>query len=1355
MKNKFLLFSYHLLFLLTACLATTLQAAEVTLNFRHLTASEGLPSNWVGALLQDQHGMIWIGTDRGLCRYDGFEFTRPAGSVPTSSVHALYEVEGTIWVGMDNGLYCYDSRTDSLMPAPTREADGRSITSQVVSIASDNHADLWISTMGQGIFRYNPDSGQLARFALPEGGQMAGDLIVDTDGGIWAVSKYLKEGGLVRFNQNTGNFEHIHLQADAPVDTRGLSMMQDSGGLIWIGTWDNGLIAFDPHTRRVVHGSRLSVHGSTSPVNHEPLTLNHEPLTINHIHSLMEYAPGILYIGSDDGMTRYEMATGRTQHFLPVELDDRSINNQFVYPILRDNEGGLWVGTYYGGINYASPRSGVFTSYSPSAYRNSLHGQVISRFCEDREGRIWIGSDDGGLSCLDPRRDQPFTHFEKEGTSPRNIHALCTLGDELWIGTYTQGIDVMNLRTGAVRHYRELLDIYDNSLGTSSYLLFVDRQDNLWAGSFTGISRYNPKTDRFVSVKDFGSTPIGCCQDLEGNLWICTEGNGLWRMKAGSESEWKQYRDTTGYNVKDVVHSICTDSEGNLWAGSLNGLLAFDRERNVFDKVRLPEGFEDIQSIVADGPTLWIASSGGLLHYRPKLEDKIQTFSRGDGLSTTSYLPDAILRASDGRIYLGTTQGMQAFYPSQVKHNSIAPKVIFTGLDLGPQAKVAVGSKLLPQNLNTIPQLDLSYRNNIIGISFAALSYAMPEKNQFAIWLEGFDKEGQWVNLGNQHRVTYTNLPAGKYTLHVKASNNDNVWSTDEARLAFVVHPPFYWNHWSRTLYLLLFFALIGLGVWFTLRRNNWQHLQEIQKLRHQNAQKIHEARIQFFTTIAHEIRTPVSLIIAPLEKIRKQSAVMPSNVRSDIAVIDRNSKRLLELVNQLLDFRKMESRTTDYTMQPCRVAPLLQTIVERFRTSMEERGIHLEAQLPDNDFAPCLNSEAITKLVSNLLSNALKYTKDDVRLRCSVQPNDATWTIAVSDNGPGISEEDQKKIFRPFYQANENKPGTGIGLTIVKRVVEAHQGRVEVQSKVGEGTTFIVTLPSDLQASETASLNLSLPSDATNGSNPSNLSLPSDATNGSNPSAPLSMLLVDDNEEMLHFLSESLKCQYKLITATDGRQALKILEHNPVSLIVSDWMMPVMDGEQLCRAVRANQLTSHIPFIMLTAKTDDASKVKGMNCGADAYIEKPFSLDYLQACIDNLLSLRTMLIQKFSQQPLTPITEIASTPLDSDFLSRLEKLIEDNFSNSELSIDFLAQQLGISRSGFFAKIKTLANASPNEMIQMIRLKHAARLLKQGQYRVSEVCYMVGFNSPSYFSKCFQKQFGIKPTDFAGQSHES
>ena len=1327
MKNKFLLYSWCSMLLLVPCFVTSLQAAEVTLNFRHLTASEGLPSTWVGALLQDQQGTIWIGIDRGLCRYDGFEFTRPAGSLSTSSVYALHEAKGTIWVGMDNGLYYYDNRSDSLMPAPMRETVGAGpIASQVVSIADDNHADLWISTMGQGIFRYSPDSGQLVHYSLPEGEQMAGDLIVDTDGGIWAVSKYTKGGGLVRLNQNTGRFDHIHLQSDAPVDTRGLSMMQDSSGLIWIGTWDSGLVAFDPHTYRVVSSS---------------------PSSLSHIHSLMEYAPGILYIGSDNGLARYETATGRVQHFLPSELDDCSINNQFIYPILRDREGGLWVGTYYGGINYASPRSGVFTSYSPSAYRNSLHGQVISRFCEDREGRIWIGSDDGGLSCFDPRRDQPFSHFEKGGTSPRNIHALCTLGDELWIGTYTQGIDVMNLRTGAVvRHYSELLDIYDNSLGTSSYLLFVDRQNNLWAGTFTGICRYDPKTDRFVSVKDFGSTPIGCCLDSDGDLWICTEGNGIWRMKAGNDQEWKQYRDTTGYNVKDVVHSVCTDSEGTLWAGSLNGLLRFDKEREFFEQVKLPEGFEDIQSIVADGPTLWIASSGGLLHYQPGQEGRVQTFSRGDGLSTTSYLPDAILRASDGRIYLGTMQGMQAFYPSQVKLNGIAPEVIFTGLDLGPQAKVPVGSEILPQNLNTIPQLDLSYRHNFIGISFAALSYAMPEKNQYAIWLEGFDKNGQWANIGNQHRITYTNLPAGSYTLHVKASNNDGVWSAHDARLRFVVHPPFYWNRWSRALYLLLFVGLIALGVWFTLRRNNWQHLQELQKLRRQNAQKIHEARIQFFTTIAHEIRTPVSLIIAPLEKVRKQSAALPAGMRSDLAVIDRNSKRLLELVNQLLDFRKMESRTTDYVMRPCHVAPLLRSIAARFRPSMEERGIRMEIQLPDDDFAPCLNSEAITKLVSNLLSNALKYTRDEVQLSCAVQPDDATWTISVSDNGPGISEEDQPKVFRPFYQTNENKPGTGIGLAIVKRVVEAHQGHVHVHSKIGEGATFIVSLPSNLPSAAP-------PVSTSSPSEPIHSEPEVCAEDEGARQAPLSMLLVDDNEEMLHFLSTSLKSQYKMLTATDGRQALKILEHNPVSLIVSDWMMPEMDGEQLCRAVRANQLTSHIPFVMLTAKTDDASKVKGMNCGADAYIEKPFSLDYLQACIDNLLSLRTMLVRKFSQQPLTPITEIASTPLDSDFLNRLEKLIEQNFSNSNLNADFLAQQLGISRSGFFAKIKTLADASPSEMIQMVRLKHAARLLKQGQYRVSEVCYMVGFNSPSYFAKCFQKQFGIKPTDFAQQQN--
>ncbi len=892
-----------LLLCIAGCIFVPMRAAdEVTLNFRHLTTSEGLPSNWVGALLQDHHGMIWIGTDHGLCRYDGFEFISPAGSDVTTSVHALYESDKVLWVGLDNGLFYYNSRKDSLLPAPMTLPDGRRIASQVTWIGNDHHGNLWISTMGQGIFRYNPSSEQLSQFTLPNNGLMVGDLLVDSDGQIWAISKYQSEGGLTRYSQSSNSFERIHLQSDKPVDTKGLSIMQGNDGQIWIGSWDNGLIAFDPHSLRVLQTF------NPSPTQKKAVA------PLSHIHSLYEYSPGILYIGSDGGMTRYDVNTRKAQYFLPNELNSHSLNNQFIYPIMRDNEGGLWVGTYYGGVNYSSPRSSVFSSYAPSSFRNSIHGQIISRFCEDSQGRIWIGSDDGGLSCLDPRNDWQFTHYEKDGLSTRNVHALCTRGDELWIGTYTQGIDVMNLRTGVVRHYPELLDKYDNLLGTSSYALYNDRQGNLWAGTFTGICQYDPETDRFVNIKDFGTTPISMCQDREDNIWICAEGDGIWRFNTQTR-QWRQYRDMERRNAKDVANSICIDSEGNLWAGTQNGLLSYNPSKEKFETVELLEGFNDVYSIAADGNTLWITTTSGLLYYQPQQDNKVQLFNSGDGLSSTSYLPDAILRASDGRIYLGTTQGMQAFYPSQVKLNTIAPKVIFTKLELGPQTKVEVGSELLPENINSIEQLDLSYRHNIIGISFAALSYAMPEKNQYAIWLEGFDKEEQWVNMGNQHRVTYTNLPAGKYTLHVKASNNDGVWSTEDARLKIVIHPPFYWNTWSRTLYLLLFLGLVGLGVWFTLRRNNWQHLQEIQKLRHQNAQRINEARMQFFTTIAHEIRTPVSLIIAPLEKIRKQATSLPNNMRSDLAVIDRNSKRLLELVNQLLDFRKMESGTAVNSM--------------------------------------------------------------------------------------------------------------------------------------------------------------------------------------------------------------------------------------------------------------------------------------------------------------------------------------------------------------------------------------------------------------------------------------------------------
>lgn len=628
---------------------------------------------------------------------------------------------------------------------------------------------------------------------------------------------------------------------------------------------------------------------------------------------------------------------------------------------------------------------------------------------------------------------------------------------------------------------------------------------------------------------------------------------------------------------------------------------------------------------------------------------------------------------------------------------------------------------------------------------YAALSYCTPRRNIYAYKLEGFDKE--WNYVGNQTKATYTNLPAGSYVFRVKAANNDGVWNEEGASLKIVVHPPFYLTLPFKIFYVLLFCALLAYLIKLLLKRVEKKHVNVINQLTENKEKEMHEAKIQFFTVIAHEIRTPVSLIIGPLEKVLKAQLSLPESIRNDLNIIDRNSQRLLYLVNQLLDFRKVEQQGMKLKYSEQNIYQLLKAVCERFTPFITQYGATLKLECPDEEFTAMIDYEAITKVVSNLLTNASKYTKDEVTVSCSLAPDRHTFTIRVADNGVGISKEDQKKIFNPFYQAMENKPGTGIGLSIVKSVVELHNGRIEVQSELNVGSVFSVILPTE--HAEGTALQEEAVGEVKEPVAAEEETLPKAQSDGK----PV-MLIVDDNCEMLDFLSSSFADKYTVLKAEDGVEAQEVIRRNDISLIVCDWMMPRMNGIDLCRTVRADWSTSHIPFILLTARTDTNSKVTGMDCGADVYIEKPFSVQYLMACIDNLLELRNLLRQKFSKMPLVPLNSIANNTVDNEFLTRINEIIEENFSNPELTVDFLAEQMGVSRSGLFSKVKMLANITPNELIQVIRLKKAAALLAENKYRINEICYMVGFNTPSYFAKCFQKQFGMKPGEFANRKQE-
>jgi len=1280
---------------------------------RNLTMNDGLLSNAVRNIVQDPYGFIWFGTDNGLCRYDGTRVQpyRIPQLGNNQYVSALLTSEDAVYAGTEKGVFCLTQKTQQFIRLPM------DISSVVTSLALDKEGSLWVSTMADGVWRYTASTDQAKQYSLKGDHNGAAQVMIDQTNQIWTISNW-GAPALQRLNRLYDRFEPVNTAHGRHCN--GLRMLQTRDGRIWLGTWENGL---------------LLMHGAGQP---EQMLSPALTGVGNHIHTLFERADGCICIGCDDGVICFNPATRQWRRLF---INSQAISDRFVYAITSDTEGGLWVGTFYGGVHYLSPVGKRFEAVSVNT---GLAGNIISRFCEDRHGRIWIASDDGGVMCYSLQEQRFVDYPHKDILSHQNAHALSFCGDELWVGTYTNGVFVLNTETGALKQHTHTSDPHslDNP---SSYAIHTDAHGQVWVATMRGLNLYSRTSHTFERIGNIEAMTIDIDEDRLGRLWLSTQGGGLWQYNPESRQFRKYLHDEEDSHSlpDDQVNCALVDEDGRLWVGTLGGLCRYDAGHDRFIRIPLEVPSLNIMSIIEDNSALWLSTEQGIVRYEPATDSvavkdqpfahpATQRFTLHDGLVSEQFLPNSGLKASDGRIYFGSTSGFNHFLPYHIKVNSVMPPVYITALSImNHEEHTAEG---VPLDLSQQKELILGYSDaRMVTLSFASLSYCSPGKNQYAYMLEGFDPD--WNYVGNQNRATYTNLPAGTYVFRVKATNNDGVWSANEAVLKIVVHPPFWRSWWAKALYLLLAGAAIWCYVRFRLKRSERQHQQEIERLNAAKEKEVREARLNFFTMVAHEIRTPVSLIIGPLEKIMKKGT--PSD---DMRVIDRNARRLLDLVNQLLDFRKVEQQSLMMHFAPRNIHDLLQSVSERFAPTFEQGGKRFTVDYPDEHFTAVVDQEAVTKVISNLLTNANKYTKDDVRLTCAPEPDGEHFRIVVRDNGAGIREADRKRIFEPFFQAMDNKPGTGIGLNIVKNIVDLHHGTISVESETGRGSAFCVVLPvTQEEVTVEPSREAVKPETVVAGAQGD---LP--PTTSRRPT----MLIVDDSEDMVGFLSANFSEQYEVITAGEGVEALALLAKHEVSIIISDWMMPRMDGAQLCRHVRHNPLTSHIPFVMLTAKTDDDSKVEGMDVGADAYIEKPFSVHYLEACIRNILQIRHQLMEKFSTQPLEPLTEIAQNATDNDFLMRMNKIIEDNFSNSELNVSFLADKLNISRSGLFAKIKTLAELTPNEMIQMVRLKRAAQLLREGRYTVSEISYMVGFSNPSYFSKCFHKQFGIKPADF-------
>lgn len=1312
-------------------------------NFRHYEVENGLPSNTVRSLTQDSRGFMWFGTENGLSRFDGYSFKNfmpvqdDFTSLGNRYIYALYEdSQQILWVGTEEGIYIYNSELEQFSRFMKTTVDGTIVDSHINAIREDKERNIWFLSLTQGVFFYNREKDILHNYRHhpDDPNSLSTDmnltLYIDKQDVVW-VAPQRKNGTLNRYDREQDKFVQLQLFSENMdmSDIGVYAMIEDADNNFWIGTWENGLCKLDRNTGKL---QSFLAPGTISG--------------ISHIHEITEYQPDILLIGSDDGLTIFNTDTYEAELMTASELKSSTLSDKFIYPVYKDREGGLWVGTYYGGVNYSPPLKGNIAGYSHSKYRNSVGGNIVSCFAEDTYGNIWIGADDGGLSRFDPK-SKTFMNYMPErnrnSLSYHNIHALCFDDDKLWIGTYSGGLNQLDLKTGRFKYYTSSSSDPTSLYGSSVYSVYKDNDGDLWFGTMEGICLYNREKDNFIRMKEIKTTIIDITSDTDDNVWFATWGMGLYRFNK-QKQEWHHYR----HNPSDPasipnnqVNTLHLDENNRLWLGTDNGLAVYEREHDSFSIVPLEIDNYNICYVRNIKGELWIATSKGLVNYVLS-NGLVRRFYKSDGLQSDQFNTKAGLLSSSGELYLGTTNGFNVIKPDDISENAHIPPVYITNIQVFNKSLEIENQGLLKKSAIYAQSIELSYRENVFSIEYVALSYKTPTKNQYKYRLEGFDKE--WNEVGNQRKATYTNLPAGKYYFQVIGSNNDEKWNEQGTALTIIIHPPFWQTTLAYIIYILLIIAILAFVVYQIRQRTEKKHRERMRQLQVEKDRELHEAKINFFTLVAHEIRTPVSLIIGPLEEIMDNLRSLPDVIQDSLQIINRNSQRLLSLVNQLLDFRKAEEKAFIINFSEQNMYDLLNSLYIRFKPLAEQKNISLSLDVEDQELTAVVDAEALTKIVSNLLTNAVKYAKSRISVS-GIYESDKV-VISVLDDGPGIQPNEHKNIFLPFYQVSQGqKPGTGIGLSLVKLLVDAHHGIVEVESVPGKQTEFKVTLPryqnikNELQQGKAPISNEIIPDEQ---------GLDNTGQQMDEKNKP-SMLIAEDSSDMRRFLSDSLRPFYQVIEAKNGKDALVKLEKYQIDVIISDIMMPVMDGIEFTRKIKENIEFSHIPVILLTAKTDKATKLEGMQTGADAYVEKPFSLKLLQAQIENLLKSRMNLRKKFSEKPFSPLNSVAGNNVaDKQFLDKMNKLIENNISNPDFSVDILAEQLYISRSGLFAKMKSLAGMTPNELIQLIRLKKAAELLSEGELRINEICYKVGFNSPSYFSKCFQKQFGVLPKEF-------
>lgn len=1329
MKNTFCVLACF--FITIFCQA---QSVEEHYYFKNLSIRNGLSQNTVNAILQDRKGFMWLGTKDGLNRYDGLSFRKfkhdaaNPRSIGNSFITSLYEdFNGNIWVGTDAGVYIYYPEKEAFEEFDCQSLEKTRIERSVSMIAGDKQGRVWIAVEAQGMFCYDARQKLLRNYPLSEISSNIKCFTFDSGGTLW-LGFY--GDGLYYSKDNLATVHPYGSPEDGKREFEGgviTKIVQGNYNCLYIGSVKEGV-------------SELNL---TSGQVRNLLAIDESGESI-FCRDLLPYSDNELWIGTESGIYIYNLRTAQFIHLRASLYDSYSLSDNAIYALYKDREEGLWIGSYFGGVDYYPRQYTYFAKYYPKNIANSLHGKRVREFCRADDGTLWIGTEDGGLNHFNPKTKE--FHFFEPSAGFTNIHGLCMDGSHLWVGTFSKGLRVIDTRTGVVlRTYTEghtPHSLNDNSI----FSICRTSAGEIYLGTLFGLLRYNRTQDNFDRIPELnGKFVYDIKEDSYGNLWLATYANGAYCYDV-SVRRWKNYvfdAEDEKSLPYDKVLSVFEDSYRQIWLTTQGGgFCLFHPDTETFTRYGLKDGLPNdvvYQIVEDDDRFLWLTTNNGLVRFDPKTME-MKVFSTANGLPTNQFNYRSGFKDEAGNIYLGSINGFVAFDPRTFAENRQVPAVAITDFLLfNKEVPVGETDSPLKSSITFSDKVVLTADQNSFSFRIAALSYQAPRMNKLMYKLEGFD-EG-WLTIGESPLVTYSNLGYGDYVFKVKASNSDGVWNEQETSLHLSILPPFYLSGWAYCFYVLFFMGCLVCAIFYFKRRNYRKQHRQMEMFEQEKEREVYHAKIDFFTNVAHEIRTPLTLIKGPLENIILKKEV-DSETKEDLYIMKQNTERLLNLTNQLLDFRKTETRGFRLNFTECDVVAVLRETYLRFTSLAKQKGLDFILELPQECFMADVNQEALTKIISNLLNNGVKYAS--TYLRISLETDEKVFHIRTFNDGEMIPDTMKEEIFKPFVRLDkedEVTTGTGIGLALSRSLAELHQGSLMME-KGEEVNCFCLTLPVNQDSTITLS--------AENVSQVEENSCGWEQEETDTKEKKPMILVVEDNPDMLAFIRKQLTTEYSVLTAMNGIEALAVLDNHYVNLVVSDVMMPQMDGFELCKTIKSDLSYSHIPVVLLTAKTNIQSKIEGLELGADAYIEKPFSVEYLLANISSLIHNREKLRQTFAKSPFVAANTMALTKADEEFIWKLNDIIQANLHNPEFSMEDMADALKMSRSSFYRKIKGVLDLSPNEYLRLERLKQAAQLLKEGKSRVNEICYTVGFNSPSYFSKCFLKQFGVLPKDFIG-----